>query len=386
MAHTHDVIVLGLGAMGAAACSALARRGVRVLGLERFDLDHPPPLRWGSSGGQSRLIRQAYFEHPDYVPLLRETYQLWRGLEARTNKTLLHETGLLYLGPPDGPLLTGVRQSASAYQIPVDLLDRATLDARWPAFCMPDGWRALFEPGAGYVLAEASIQAMLDDARGNGAELRGQTPVERWRAAADGVEVVAGDGQSHRADHLIVTAGAWARALLGNLGIPLTVTRQVLGWVEAAESASSLPCWAAEAADDSGIGLHYGVPPVVPGPAGLKCGFHHSGREVDPDANPTTVDADERDAMREGLRRYLPEFDGEVTTAHACLYTMSPDGHFVLGPHPREPRVTIATGFSGHGFKFAPVVGEALADFATAGGSERPVGFLSPSRFATREG
>ncbi len=366
--------------MGAAACAHLAARGARVLGLESNAIPHEN----GSSGGDTRLFRTAYFEHPDYVPLLRHARAGWDELEARTGARVFDETGVLYAGPPEGELIPATESSARAYGVGVEGVVDAPL--RHPAFRIPGGYRVLFEPGAGFVRSLAAIRAFAGAARADGAELREGERVWGWEERGAGVRVRT-DAGAYGADRLVLAAGAWTPQVAPGLAGRLTPTRQVVGWVEPrAPSACvppAFPCWAIEDPED---GLYYGFPLVEgisPDPArrGLKIGRHVPGPPTDPDhVAPASIAGEERD-FRRGVERYLGAVGGVTTAVTACLYTMSPDAHFLVGPLPGHDAVMVACGFSGHGFKFAPVIGEALADLAMEGRTALPIGFLDPGRW-----
>jgi sarcosine oxidase len=382
MAGSYDVIVVGVGAMGSAACAELARRGARVLGLEQFDIPHT----LGSSGGHTRLVRKAYFEHPDYVPLLERSYAGWRALEAASGCELWFPTGLVYAGPSGGEVVAGVLRAAAQHDLAVEQPTSADARARWPALRVPEHYECLHEADAGFVLCERAVAAFARVALDRGADLRAREEALGVRAEPNGVEVRTARG-TYRARRLVVTAGGWAPALLAELGVPLRPTRQVVAWTWPAEPAAlalgSFPCWAIEA-DEPGGGLWYGfplLPAALAAGGGTKVGLHRIGPTVDPDRVDRTPSASELDELRAGLRRLLPAADGEVLAAHVCLYTMSPDGQFVVGVHPARTAVVVACGFSGHGFKFAPVMGEALADLALEGRTALPIGFLRPERF-----
>jgi sarcosine oxidase len=375
----YDVIVIGVGAMGASACARLAARGARVLGLERFAVPH----ELGSSGGDTRLFRTAYFEHPDYVPLLRHARAGWEDLEAASGRTVFRETGLLYAGPPEGSLIADTLASARAYGVPIEVVDSAR--RRFPWFRLPEEFAALFEPGGGLVLSLEAIRAFADVARSHGADLLEGEAVQRWSAGAGGVRVDT-DRASYEADQLILAAGAWTPSLAPALAGALRVTRQSFGWVEPEGVERfvppTFPSWAIEDPED---GLYYGFPFVAAGTpgavrSGLKVARHVPGAAADPDTvDRTPGDADEAD-FRSALERYLPAVAGPPSATRICLYTNSPDGQFLVGRLPGEDRVSVACGFSGHGFKFAPAIGDALADLALEGRSALPIGFLDPGR------
>lgn len=376
MTDDFDVIVAGVGAMGAAACWHLARRGLRVLGLEQFDLPHSR----GSSHGYSRITRTAYFEHPDYVPLLRRAHALWRELEAESGENILHMVGGLYLGRPDGSLLGGSLRSARQHGLAHELLDRAEVARRFPQFEIPGDWCGLHETDAGYLLPELAIAAMVTQALHRGAEIHGHEEVLSWHDEGERLRVVTPRGE-YRARQLIVAGGAWNGQLLHDLGIELVVTRQVLGWVWPREprwfARGTLPIWIIDRHDGT---TFYGFPMVTLSP-GFKLARHAPVQTTDPNNVARDVLPGDEETFRAGLRAYLPKADGPLLALRTCLYTNSPDGHFILGRHPRHPRIAIAAGFSGHGFKFASVVGEALADLAQTGTTALPIGFLRPERF-----
>lgn len=374
--NTFDTIVVGIGAMGSSACYHLARRGVRVLGLEQFDIPHA----LGSSHGASRMIRQAYYEHPDYVPLLRRAYQLWDEFEAISGQKLLYRTGGLYMGPPEGEVVGGALRSAREHQLPHELLDRDEIRGRYPQFQIPGNWAGLFEPEAGFLTPERVIAAYAQAALHAGAELHGRETVLEWTADSHGVRVRTAKDEYHAA-HLVFCGGPWSGKLLRDLGTHLTVTRQVLGWVWPREpkafALGRFPVWAIDRLDGT---IHYGFPMTVDVP-GFKVAHHGPGPTTDPDR----VDRDEQpgdeESFRQVLRTSIPAANGPLLSMKACLYTNSPDGHFIIDRHPAHERVTLACGFSGHGFKFASVVGEILADLALEGSTRLPAQFLGLSRF-----
>ena len=275
----------------------------------------------------------------------------------------------------------GSLQSARRHGLGHDLLDRAELSRRFPQFRVPDSWVGLLEEKAGFLRPERVIAAYAEAALRLGADLRGHEPVLEWSAERSGVTVHTPRGEYHAA-HLVFCGGSWTSKLVMNLGVPLVVTRQVLGWVwprtPALFEMGVLPVWATDNPDGT---IHYGFP-MHDGSPGFKIAHHGPGPATDPDrVNRDPQPADEQ-TFRPALARLLPEADGPLLALRTCLYTNSPDHHFILGPHPREPNVTIACGFSGHGFKFASVMGEALADLATKEKTELPVGFLGLERFA----
>jgi sarcosine oxidase len=328
------------------------------------------------------MIRMAYYEHPDYVPLLRRAYKLWDELEQISGQKLLHVTGGLYLGPPGGGLVSGSLQSARQHGLAHQLLDRARLARDFPPFHVPDDWQAFYEDRAGFLLPERVVAAYAEAALRRGAELHGHEPVVAWNAGAGGVSVGT-SGHEYHADHVVFCGGPWSGRLLGDLGVQLRVTRQVMGWVWPRRpelfELGRFPVWAIENPDGT---LQYGFP-LVEGSPGLKSAHHGPETPVDPDRVARDPQPGDVESFKPALAKFLPDADGPVLAMRVCLYTNSPDHHFIIDRHPEHERVTLACGFSGHGFKFASVVGEVLADSALMGASALPVQFLRLSRFKT---
>jgi sarcosine oxidase len=353
---TVDVIVAGLGAMGSATASALARRGVRVLGLDRF---HPPHDR-GSSHGETRVIRAAYFEHPLYVPLVLAAYDRWHALEERSGHRLLVETGVLLVGEPSTELMTGARRSAEEHGVPYVSLTRDEIARRYRAIVPAPGAVGLLEPGGGVLYPELCIASFLDEAASMRAELHFDEPLIGWRSRGDSVEVTTARG-SYSCGRLLLAAGAWIPGLLPAL--PLQVERQVLHFFDPPDPrpfrADALPVFLFE---ESSGPLWYGVPDLG---HGLKVGLHHQGAAITPETLDRTISASDVDVVRRVLRERMPGADVPPTRSIVCMYTNTPDGHFVVDEHPEAPRVTIASPCSGHGFKFASILGELLADRLT---------------------
>ena len=383
----YDAIVLGAGGVGSAAMWQLARRGLRVLGIDRF----APPHDRGSTHGQTRIIRQAYFEHPDYVPLLLESYRLWEELEQQTGSQLKVETGLLEAGPVDGVVVLGVLAAAAQHRLDVERLTAAEVAARWPAFRLrgePGAEEELvgvFERRAGLLYVEKCVDACLAEAKRHGAELLTGVEVLDWTSGADiVVRTTAGE---FRAARLVVAAGAWSASLLSSLGVPLEVRRKSQMWFKgpaagrnsttsSTAAADGGPCFLFELAH----GVFYGLPAIDE--RGLKAAEHSGGDVV---ANPLTVDRTlqlvESERVDEFLHAHLPSVETPCRAHAVCLYTMSPDEHFIVDRHPSDPRIAFAAGLSGHGFKFTPVLGQALAELATEGVTCQPTAFLSLGRF-----
>lgn len=385
----YDTIIIGLGAMGSAAAAHLARRGGRVLGIEQFALGHSR----GSSHGHSRMIRMCYYEHPDYVPLLRRAYELWRWTERTTGRPLLHITGGVYIGPPGSEAVNGAAVAAATHRLDHERLDRAALAARFPQFHVPEDHSGLFEPLAGYIVPEDAIEAHQSLARASGATLHENERVVSYRADGARVRVVTSRAE-YDADRVVFACGAWATRVITDLGIEVRATRQILGWVRPGNpelfAPGTCPVWAIDCPRDDGAGgvrsgLYYGFPMNAGGTPGFKIARHAAGPTTDPDTDDFTPRPEDEADFRPALRAFMPDADGPLLSMRICMYENSPDGHFIVDRHPKIPNVIIACGFSGHGFKFMPVIGEVLADMAIHGATRHPVGFLGLSRL-TRAG
>ena len=373
-----DVVVLGLGAMGSATAYHLARRGRRVLGLEQFTPAHDR----GASHGHSRIIREAYFEDPRYVPLLQRAYELWDALQQQAGSRLLVLTGGLMIGPDGGELVQGTLASARQHHLPYELLSSADLKHRFPQFATDESTVAVWERRAGALFPEDCIRAHLTQAARAGAILHFEEPVQRWRVLGDGVEVTTSRG-TYTAGHLIITAGPWAGQMLQQRGVPLEVERNVMYWFQPADAApfapDRLPVYIYEYRRGAFI---YGFPQV--GRDGAKVAHHHSGELCAPETIRRDVSPEEVTRMRDILTHTLPGLNGELLHTATCMYTNTPDGHFIIDRHPSHANVTIACGFSGHGFKFASVVGEILAELALYGHTRHPIELFQMNRFGAR--
>ncbi len=374
MAH-FEVVVCGLGATGSAALYQLARRGVRVLGLERFRPGHER----GSSHGETRIIRLGYFEHPSYVPLVRSAYAGWREIEAAAGRQLLRVTGIAEIGPPDGVLVSGTLASSRQHGLRHEILTAAELMRRFPAFRVPSDTVAVVQPEGGFLEAEPAVEAMVGLAQAEGAEIRCGETIAAIEPLAGGVRITTDRGVVE-AGAAIVALGAWIKALLSRLAVPIRITRQVMAWFEPADPAplggGRLPVFLIE----SRHGIHYGFPPLRAGP--VKVAKHHHGdQRVDPDAYDRTVSAEDERLIRAALVEHLPAANGRLIKAKTCLYTMTPDGDFIIDRLPGAPQIVVASPCSGHGFKFAPVIGDILADLATTGATAQDISRFALARF-----
>ncbi len=379
----YDVIVIGVGSMGSAACYHLAKQGVSVLGIEQFDITHDK----GSHAGQSRLFRKAYFEHPDYVPLLQRAYRGWSDIEKESGVQLLYRTGITYFGSRDGDLLKAIGKSASIYGIPLKWYDNREAAMKWPQFSLQSDHVGLFEPDAGFITPELAIKTLTKLAEKEGAEIIPNTEVSEWQVSDDLV-VVKTSGKTFKSKKLVIAAGPYTKKLLAEFKPALNVTQQLLAWVNPERwddfTLGNFPCWVMES--DEGEGIYYGFP-ILPNdrfspPYGLKIAYHRPCQEIDPTDVLEFDASEEEEVLRAMTEKYLPGAMREVVTFKSCLYTYSEDDHFIIDKFPGyEDQVTIACGFSGHGFKFAPVVGEALAQLSLNDATSLPVDFLNISRF-----
>ncbi len=377
------VIVLGLGAMGSAAAAEMARRGHHVRGFDRFT----PPHRQGSSHGQTRIIRQSYWEDTRYVPLLLRAYELWRRLEADTGKELLRLTGGLMIGPSAGALVYGSRRSAEMFGLPHEVLETAELRRRYPMFAVEEGTVALWEANAGYLRPEECVRQQLVLAESSGATLHFNEEVLRWKATREGGVMVETANARYEADRLLITAGPWAPEVLKAMGLPLYVTRQVLYWIKPSERPEmfredQLPIFLREA--QPGEPVLYGFPSIHDdaAPVGVKVALHGSREVCTPETVRREVSEEDRASIRSRLSASMPLLCGQITYAETCLYTMTPDENFVIDHQSECPEVTVAAGFSGHGFKFASVIGEILADLATDRTVPYDLALFRAARFA----
>jgi sarcosine oxidase len=371
----YDVIVLGLGGMGGATLFHLARRGLRVLGLERFDLVH----EYGSSHGLTRIIRLAYWEHPTYVALLRRSYELWRELESRAGEQLLYITGSIDAGPPGSSIFQGALTSSELHGLPHQVMDGTELHGRFPGYRLPRTMQCLYQPDGGFLLPERCNVAHVTQALSAGAEVRCREPVLEW-GIAGGHAWVRTARARFEAGRLVICAGPWASKLVPELAELAIAERQVVAWLQPIRPAhfevGSFPVFNLEVEE----GRYYGFPSfLIPG---FKFGkYHHLGEQVDPDMMDREPRPEDEELLRAFARRYFPDGAGPTLMLKGCLFTNSPDRHFILDLHPEYPEVAIAAGFSGHGYKFCSVVGEIMADLAERGETRHDIGFFGLKRF-----
>jgi sarcosine oxidase len=363
-----DAIVIGMGGMGSAAAYHLARRGRRVLGIEQFDIPHA----LGSSHGISRIIRLAYYEHP--------SYELWRELEAGFGERLLTITGSLDAGPADGRCFAGSLESCRLHELPHVVLDGAAVNRRFPGYRLPDTHMAVFQPDGGFLLSERAIVAHVEAAQAHGAVVRARERVLGWEPRADGVRVHT-EREVYDADRLVIAAGAWMGQHVPRLARLAVPERQVLAWFQPTEPAlfrpDRFPVFNLEVEE----GRYYGLPIV--GQPGVKLGrYHHLGETTDPDRADRECHPRDEAVLRSFAERYFPRGAGPTMALRACLFTNTPDEHFVIDTLPELPQVVVASPCSGHGFKFCSVVGEILADLAIDGATRHDIGLFRLARFA----
>jgi sarcosine oxidase len=382
--ETFDAIVVGLGAHGSAAAAELARRGLRVLGLERFERGET----FGSSGGRSRMIRIAHYENPSYVPLARASWAAWRALEVETGVAILAPRPGLYAGPAASDVVAGSLAAARAGAVGHEILDADAIRRRWPVFAPAQDTVGVVDVDAGVLDADRAIEAQRLVAERDRAVLRFGARAVDWRpAAGGGFEVETDDGVIVGGELLVLAVGPWVSSFVPDLGLPLVVERQPVLWLEPADGASAgplglddLPLWLWA----TGAGTMYGFP--WDDELGLKVARHHGGATVDPDAVDRAVRPADEAVVRDFVRARMPAMDGPVRSSTVCLYTNAPDDEFIIDRHPAAPGVAFASACSGHGFKFAPIVGELLADLVLGTVGRWPLEPFRADRFRSEFG
>ncbi|ADB58925.1 Sarcosine oxidase [Haloterrigena turkmenica DSM 5511] len=372
----YDVIVIGVGGMGSATAAHLADRGSDVLGLERYDV----PNTMGSSHGITRIIRRAYYEHPSYIPLVERAYELWDDLADETGRDVIHRTGSIDAGPPDNIVFEGSLRSCEEHDIPHEVLTSAEVAERFPGYDLPEGYKALYQPDGGFVVPEQAIVGHVETAQAAGAEVRARERVLEWESTSDEGVRVETDRGTYEAENMVLAAGAWNYKfadVLEDLAVP---ERQVLGWFQPDRPSTfepeNFPVWNLKVPE----GRFYGLPIYdVPG---FKIGkYHHRDKQVDPDDYEREPNREDERLLREVTENYFADAAGTTMRLATCMFTNSPDEHFILDTLPEHPQVAVGAGFSGHGFKFASVIGEILADLAIDGDTDHPVDMFRFDRF-----
>ncbi|MDA1279745.1 MAG: N-methyl-L-tryptophan oxidase [Chloroflexi bacterium] len=375
MGQRFDCVVIGVGGMGSSTVYNLAKRGQKVLGLEKFDIPHAE----GSSHGVNRIIRLAYYEHPSYVPLLRRAYELWAEIETLAGEQLLFKTGSIDTAPAGHEVFEGSLESCLLHDIPHEVLDHDEINNRFPGYQMPAGHMGLLQADGGFVLSERSIVAYVNAALEIGAEIHARESVLSWEPEGSGVRVLTNRAE-YFANRLVITAGAWAAGLVPELRELAVPERQVLAWLQPSEPAlftpQTFPVFNAYFEE----GRYYGFP--VFGIPGFKIGrYHHLEEIIDPDQQRAEVNSADEEILRVAAARYFPKANGTLMTMKTCMFTNTPDDHFIIDVLPDYPQVSIGTGFSGHGFKFASVIGEILGDLAMDGETKHHINLLTLDRF-----
>jgi sarcosine oxidase len=371
----YDVAVIGLGGMGSATAAHLARRGARVIALEQYPLKH----EFGASTGRTRIIRKAYFEDLAYVPLLERAYELWHQLERETGRTLLDLCGVLVVASGETDVARGVLRASERYDIPVQLLTISELRRAYPQIRPRDNEIGILEPDAGIVFPEPAIAAHLEVARNHHATLVGDTRVTGWHRDGTSLVIDVEGEPAFPVDRIVVCAGPWTPLAFARLGLPITIQRNVQYWFDARSDAFSrgrFPAFFLERADLPAS--LYGFPDLGDG---VKAAFHGFGETTTADTLYRDVTLAEVEEIRTVLNDWMPGAGGPLRGFKACMYAMTPDQHFVLGRDPQDQGVIFGAGFSGHGYKFTPVIGELLAQLALDGETTLDIDFLSPKRF-----
>ena len=375
MNNEFDVIVVGVGGMGSATVYQLASRGLLVLGIDRYNI----PNRMGSSHGISKIIRLAYHEDPSYVPLVRRSYELWHQLEKMVNEKLLIQTGTIRGGPERGAMFSGSLRACQIHKLAYEVLDADALKRRFPAYTVPSDTMSVVQREGGFLLSEKCISSYVFAALELGAHINGREQVVDWEPTDLGVKVETDKG-AYFTKHLVISSGSWVSSLVPQLLEFAKPEKQVVGWfrplIPELFAIEQFPVFGLEVKQ----GRFYGFPDYEG--RGLKVGcYHHFSEQVDPDDFDRAVSPEDEALLRDFIGQYLPAALGSTLALQTCLFTNTPDGHFILDRHPEYPQVLLASGFSGHGFKFASVVGEIMADLVEHKESDYDLGLFKLSRF-----
>jgi sarcosine oxidase len=373
----YDLAIVGLGAMGSATLAQCARRGASVIGLEQFSRGHD----LGSSSGRSRIIRKAYFEDPAYVPLLLRAYELWHELEEETGEDLLRLTGLLMVGAEGSQVIAGATRAAHEHSLPHESLSAREIRLRYPMLQVLDEEVGVYEPDGGVLDPERSVATQLKVAQAAGAEMRFNSPVENWEATENGFLLHLAGGENVTSRALLFSLGPWLKKTFERLGLPIGVQRNVQAWFEPTTNEYAAGRFPPFLLDRAGLPAPlYGFPDFGDG---VKAAFHAWGELSDPEHFRREVDpARDIEPIIRAMQQWMPGAAGRLCAARPCPYTLTPDSHFVIDHHPEHRRLILCGGFSGHGFKFAPVIGEICADLALENESRHAIDFLSLRRFA----
>jgi sarcosine oxidase len=371
-----DVAIAGLGGMGSAILAECARRGASAIGFEKFSAAHS----FGSSTGRTRLIRKAYFEDPAYVPLLHRSYELWRELENATSEELLSLTGVLIVGREESPIVRGVERAAGEHQLVVERWTKREVEERYPTLLVRPGEIGVFEADGGVLRPEAAIRAQLRRARAAGAEMLFETSMTQWQHRGGRWEITLSNGNTIAARALVLSTGPWLRETFDSLGVAVQVQRNVQAWFTSTTDAYDVQRFPGFLIDRPELPAPlYGFPDFGDG---VKLAFHGSGSFTDPDHVQREIDQHrDIEPLVRAADEWMPGAAGTFRDAKVCMYTLTPDHHFVIDRPPGHEQLVVCGGFSGHGFKFAPVVGEIVAELVLNGSTRHEIEFLSLRRF-----
>jgi sarcosine oxidase len=372
----YDVAVVGLGGMGSAILAQCAARGCAAIGVEQYQAVH----ELGSSHGKARMIRKAYFEDSAYVPLLQRAYELWRELERASGQEIFRTTGALMVGEASSEIITGTQRASIEHGLPLVSLSSREVQKRYPGVRILPEEVAVLEEDAGVLDPEGAIGAHLKVARAHDAEMRFGVAMTSWEATDRGFDVLLSDGKRITARTLVFSLGPWFKDTLESLGVPIRIQRNVQAWFEPSTNAYRAPGFPAFLVDRRGLHAPiYGFPDFGDG---VKAAFHGGGDLTDADHIDREIDLPrDIEPIVRALDEWMPGAAASLRHANACMYTLTPDEHFVIDRHPDHPGLILCGGFSGHGFKFAPVIGEIAADLTLGTGTRHAIGFLSVRRF-----
>lgn len=374
----YDTIVVGVGGMGSATCYELAKRGKKVLGLEQFDIPHT----YGSSHGHTRIIRLAYYEDPSYVPLLRRAYELWEAIEEESGEKILYKNASVDVGAADSEVFTGSLASCIEHGISHEVLTGKELNERFPGYNVPDDFRVLYQKDGGFLVPERATVAFVNAALKFGTAIQAREKVLSWQPTSKGGVIVKTSRDEYEADSLVFTSGAWNGQLLPILNGLAVAERQVLAWLQPFEpelfTPENFPVFNMQLGEER----YYGFP--VYGIPGFKFGkYCHLKEQGEPELFDREPNEKDEAVLRAFSSKIFPKGSGATMTLKTCMFTNSPDDHFILDIHPEHPQVSFAAGFSGHGYKFASVIGEIMADLATERDTKHDIELLRLKRLLT---
>lgn len=371
----YDVIVIGVGGMGSATVYQLAQRGLKVLGIDQYSI----PNKMGSSHGITRIIRLAYYQNPAYVPLVRRAYTLWQELQNQTGEQVLYVTGSIDAGYPQSKIVEGSRKSCGLHNLPYEIMTSSEVTARFPGYHLPSNTLAVLQPDGGFLLAESSISSLVSLAQVHGAHIHEHEQVISWMSSGDGVKVTT-DRATYFAARLVITAGPWFSKLVQGFSQVVTPERQVIAWFQPYQPELFTPNRFPVFNLMLDEGHYYGIP--IFGSSGFKFGrSHHLSEKVAPDSMERECSPKDEQVIRKYAESFFPEGSGQTISLATCIYTNTTDENFIIDTCPDFPQVFLAAGFSGHGFKFCPVIGEILADLVESGRTTHEIEMFGLKRF-----